>query len=342
MNDTFQEFVNFLRINREKIRDDLLMPDDSPRRHLYSEVFVENYIRNPVTGSFGKDISATDSTEFVRELYNGKKVILIRSYTTAGQDIFSSFLPLVISVGRDDLQRFLTMLMEHSEHLSILKMLEERHPDYILVDGSISGRLNRQSRQILAEGYEAFHEEYMATLSRMINRATNLDIPLLFIAKSSESRAFKEYLLSEIAKKEGDLPIIKEERQSRVNDHYLIKSLADEPGYSKPVKQKAKLHTIEGDFEYHYLTTHIMPDAKDLPLKMDVIGENDKIGEDIISLAFWGYGDVKVHNIWLANVDRMVKFRNDEVENIYMRTFEREIGISLYETRGERRARIRI
>ena len=35
-------------------------------------------------------------------------------------------------------------------------------------------------------------------------------------------------------------------------------------------------------------------------------------------------------------VSDMVKFRTDEVERIYMATFERIIGIPFYETRGER------
>ena len=70
-------------------------------------------------------------------------------------------------------------------------------------------------------------------------------------------------------------------------------------------------------------------------------GSSD-ISENIRNLLFWGYGGLKVHNIWLSRVDDLVKFRSEETENVFMRAFEKEIGISLYETRGERRARIRI
>jgi hypothetical protein len=167
MNDTFSEFMEFLKKNRDAIRDDLLMPYDSPRRMLYSEVFRRNYITEIPEVQFGREIAATDSTETVRELYNGKKLILIRSYSVLGTHRYASFIPLVISVGRDDVQRFLTMLMEHSEHMSMLKLLEERKPDYLLVDGSISGRINRQKRPLVAEGYEEFHEEYSDKLSKL-------------------------------------------------------------------------------------------------------------------------------------------------------------------------------
>ncbi len=343
MNDTFSEFMEFLKKNRDEIRNDLLMPYDSPRRMLYSEVFRRNYITEIPEVPFGKEIAATDSTETVRELYNGKKLILIRSYSVLGTHRYASFIPLVISVGRDDVQRFLTMLMEHSEHMSMLKLLEERKPDYLLVDGSISGRINRQRRPLVAEGYEQFHEEYSDTLSKLLDRSAELSIPLVFMAKSSESRVFREFLLQELGRTKLQEDIIRAEHETRLNDHYLVKSLASSAGYTRPLAQRASLRTTFGEKEYTYNTTHLLPDPKDLPVKMDVYsGKDGIIEDDILSLAFWGYGDIKVHNIWLADADRLVKFRNDEVEGIYMRAFEKEIGISLYETRGERRARIRI
>ena len=64
--------------------------------------------------------------------------------------------------------------------------------------------------------------------------------------------------------------------------------------------------------------------------------------ERIVDTIFWAYAGQKVYNIWLSKVDNMVKFRSEEVEKIYMRQFEKTIGIPMYETRGERRARIRI
>lgn len=343
MNDTFSEFIEFLKQNKESIREDLLMPEDSPRRRLYSEVFRQNYLTSIPEEKFRRNIAATDSTESLRELYNGKKLILIRSYSVIGSEIYSSFIPLVISVGRDDVQRFLTMLMEHSEHLSMLRLLEKRKPDYLLVDGSISGRIMRQKRPLVAEGFENFNEVYTHKLSELLDRSSELGIPLVFMAKSSESRVFKEYLLQELSRRNMNTDFVRGEQESRVNDHYLVKSLASVPGYTRPLQQKGILKVSGGEKEYVYHTTHLLPDPKDLPLKMDVYnGDIGGIGNDILSLAFWGYGDIKVHNIWLADVDRLVKFRNDEVESIYMRAFEREVGISLYETRGERRARIRI
>lgn len=347
MNETYGDFVSFLRENRERIRDDLIMPESSPRRDLYSNSFRRNFLRPP-SGDFGKNISATDSSEFVRELYNGKKIILIRSYTSAGKSIYSSFVPRVMNVGRDDLQRFITMLMEHSEHMSVLRMLEKERPEMVLIDGSISGRINRERRPLVADGYTEFHKDYAGTLGKMIEKANSLGIPLVFIAKSSESRVFKKFLLEEIGRDAGRKDQVRSELDSGLNDHYIIKSLATEPGYTRPLPQTSTLGDGDAAREYLYYTTHVLPDSKDLPLKVDfVLPDNDadssgSLAKSIISMAFWAYGSSKVHNLWLADIDRLVKFRKDEVEDIYMKTFEREIGISFYETRGERRARIRI
>lgn len=347
MNETYGDFVSFLRENRERIRDDLIMPESSPRRDLYSDSFRRNFLSPPSDG-FNRNISATDSSEFVRELYNGKKIILVRSYTSAGKNIYSSFVPRVMNVGRDDLQRFITMLMEHSEHMSVLRMLEKETPGMVLIDGSISGRINRERRRLVAEGYTEFHNDYVKALAAMIDRANSLGIPLVFIAKSSESRVFKKFLLGEISKGTGMKDQIRTELDSGLNDHYLIKSLATGPGYTRPIQQASTLGDGNAAREYIYHTTHILPDARDLPLKMDFVLPGDdmdssgSLARSIISMAFWAYGGSKVHNLWLADIDRLVKFRKEEVEDIYMKTFEREIGISFYETRGERRARIRI
>ncbi|MCL6090523.1 MAG: DNA double-strand break repair nuclease NurA [Candidatus Thermoplasmatota archaeon] len=352
MNDTFSQFVSFLRENAETIRSDLLMPADSWRRSLYSDVFRENYVTFRDASSVSKVISATDSTEFVRELYNGKKIILIRSYTTVGKRVYTSFISKVMSVARDDLQRFLTMLMEHSEHLSILEMLRHERPDFILVDGSLSGRLFKNLNPVDAEGYDNFHEEYVQTLGKLVETVSGLNIPLIFMAKSSETSAFRKFLLNTLKNHRPKDEAVNAESRLKASDHYLVRSLARVPGYTKPIVQPVRKIWKEGDEKFPIVLTHILPRETDLPIKVDIVMSPDGyvpdtveptvIPQEIIDLMFWGYGDLKTYNIWLADVDRLVKFRSSEVENIYMKAFEKEIGISFYETRGERRARIRI
>lgn len=351
MKDTFTLFMDFLRTNREEIRNSLEMAADSWRRDLYGTVFRNNFISAPETEPVtGKSISSTDSTEFIRELYNGKKLILIRAYTVLGKKIFPSFISEVISVSRDDLQQFTIMLMEHSEHISILEMLREESPDYVLVDGSLTGRIFRKFKTLNADGYREFSRKYMETLGEMLETASKKRIPVIFMAKSSESKLFRTYLLNLLKQENPHNQYIPEEENLSASDHFLVKSMAKEAGYTVPLLQAVP--RIWSDGRFPVLTTHILPRLNDLPLKVDVVFSTDgqvpdvtegsTLPGDVLNLMFWGYGDLKTYNIWLADVDRLVKFRNSEVENIYMRAFEREIGVSFYETRGERRARLRI
>ena len=351
MKDTFALFMDFLRNNREEIRNSLEMAADSWRRELYGTVFRDNFISAPETVPVsGKQVSSTDSTEFIRELYNGKKLILIRAYTVLGKRIFPSFISEVISVSRDDLQQFTIMLMEHTEHLSVLDMLRDEKPDYILIDGSLTGRIFRSFRNLNAEGYREFSGNYIRTLGDMLEAASAKGVPVIFMAKSSESKLFRRYLLGLIKASRRQEEALEAEEKLNASDHFLVKSLAGGPGYTVPLLQAAP--RIWGNGKFPVLTTHILPRVNDLPLKVDVVistegnvpdaTEGQELPGDIMNLLFWGYGDLKTYNIWLADVDRLVKFRNSEVENIYMKAFEREIGVSFYETRGERRARLRI
>lgn len=345
MNDTFREFHDFLTENSEKIRSDLIMGVDSPLRETYSDVFSKNYIPFDDDMKPVSDVSSTDSSEFVRELYNGKKLILIRGYTLYRGEVFSSFIPRVQEVSRDHVQAYLTMMMEHSEHLSIFKMLQSVSPKYILVDGSLSGRVMRRTAKLDADGFTGFRETYIQVLEDVLETARVKGIPMVFISKSSESRKFKRFLVKELA---GENPHIDRETLPDSSDHYIVHSLARTPGYTRPLKDT---YTSLNANKAVLMTSHFVPDPYDLPLKVEIIdprnetggdGKTDSIPSDILNLVFWGYGSIKSHNVWLSEVDKLVKFRSAEMENVYMKAFEKYIGVEFYETRGERRARLRV
>ncbi len=343
MNAGYQEYISFLRTNREQIKSDLLIPQDSWRRALYSSVFDKYFIPTPEYSEPNGVISATDSSEILRELYSGKKLVLFRSLTTGQKMNYSSFITKLVTVAREDVQRYTIMNMEHSEHLSILKMLDNESPDYILVDGSITGRIFSEELRVNSDDFTSFRKEYFETLASLLKTAISRGIPLIFMAKSSDSSIFRDFLLSTMHE---DKELIDAEKKKRSSDHFIIKSMASYPGYTVPLERNMKLSSYKSSFDISIMTTHILPDIRDLPIKVEIISSaNEQPGtvpEGILDILFWGYAGIKVYNIWLSRVDDIVKFRSEETENVFMRAFEKEIGISLYETRGERRARIRI
>lgn len=354
MTDTYESYVNFLNKNREEIRDSMLIGEDSDLWKLYEKTFSDNFVTREVGDYNPGNFSATDSSEFVRELYNGKKLILIRAYAKTREVTASDFICEVINVSRDEIRNFTILLMEHTEHVATLKLLETSSPEIVLMDGSLVGRLRHKRNRIDAEKYQDFMDLYFRKLFELIRTCIGRNIPLVFIAKSSESSIFRRYLLERISKDGIAEDSIHGEKEAKRTDHLLIKSFAKKAGYTIPLSVQYPTFGEENEQKHlNVITLHAIPDATDLPVKVDVVvpeaQNQDKgktiwaeIRESILDMVFWGYGGLKTHNIWLADVDREVKFTQKEIESLYMRTFEKVVGIPFYETRGERRARIRI
>ncbi len=334
---SFEEFTSYLAENRESIRGLLYLSGDSPARKVYQPVFRDNFIALGRAQPNRLKIAATDSSEFVRELYNGKKLILSRSFTKYNDSLETRFISRVMSVGREDLNTFIVMLMEHLEHLSVIDFMKsENDSDAVLIDGSITGRLAHRRSSLNAEGFEDFPSIYNSTLHELIEASEKSGIKLVFVAKSSETTIFRRHLSSLLGKDSNE--------DRKITDHLLVKSLAESSGYTKPVRGEYRIPGQESAIAVS--TFHLLPDIKDVPMKVDYVHcgpeEGEDVPEDIISMLFFGYTGYKVYNLWLSDVDNAVKFRAPEVENIYMKEFERHIGIQFYETRGERRVRTRI
>ncbi len=334
--ESFSSYADYLRENRDAIRELLFLSEDSAVRKAYDAVFQDNFISMDQGSPTRLRIAATDSSEFIRELYNGRKLILSRAFTKSADTLKSTFFSRVMSVDREDMNTFMVMLMENLEHLSAIDFLENAESDAILLDGSVTGRFNHRVLTLRAEGFENFHEEYFNVISNLIRTSVEKKVPILFVAKSSETTIFRRHLSSLIGRNVDS--------DRRVTDHLLVKSLARNPGYTRPVKSS---YTIPLTGEKATVSTfHIVPDQSDVPLKVDYVHTSGQADEDvpevIINMLFYGYAGYKVYNLWLSDVDNSVKFRKEEVERIFMKEFERQIGIQFYETRGERRARIRI
>lgn len=333
--NSFEEFSAYLNENAESIRDLLYLPENSPVREFFTPLFLDNFIRRGTEENCDLSIAATDSSEFIRELYNGKKLILVRAFTKLQDEIAPRFLSRVLSIGRDDTSKLLTMLMEHLEHLSVIDFLESGKCDAVLIDGSITGRLAHGLDELDAEGFERLPLEYFSDITRLIKIANNRGIPLLFVAKSSETTIFRRHLESSSGRRQ---------QFTGITDHLLVKSIAPGPGYTRPVTADYRIPGSDTDVKIS--TFHLIQDLGDIPMKIDFVHNESngitEIPERIVNMLFFGYAGYKVHNLWLADVDNAVKFRKSDTENVFMKEFEKQVGVQFYETRGERRVRTRI
>lgn len=345
--DTFSDFMDYLKKNKDSMKRSLKMDETSELYRFYRDLFNSNYNKFNPSEPEKIDVASTDSSEFIRMLYNGKNIIIIRAYTLYKNEITSDFKADIVAVDPVDQRNFTILLMEHSEHKSILKFLENNNPEYIFIDGSLKGRLSHRMEPLPIEGYENFMQDYMKTLKMLIRKIYEIGTTLVFISKSSYTEDFKKYLLSRTRNDPETLKIIEKESKIYKNDHYIIKSFARERGYTTPVMYRKSL---EGN-DINYVSFDVLPDPLDLPFKVQVLSrdfvkedleqEPYNLDEKLINILFYGYTGYKIYNLWLVDVDKKVKFRSQEMEKIYMRAMERELGITFYETRGERRARIR-
>ena len=333
MDETYPEFARFLEQNAERIKDELLIERKSVREQLlpYFEKIYKAW--SPADRKFAT-VAATDSSEFVRELYNGKKIILARAYTLLNRDVDSELFADVLWVSRDDLRPFVSLIMEDCEHRSATRVIETRNPEAILIDGSLIGRLMHNKREIDSERHRKIAETYIQNLRDLMEISIEKGTALVFVSKSSESRSIMRKLLNDLKLNGESFPY---------SDPVLIRSLSKEPGYTTPLK--FDLPSLYGD-KIAVWSFQMMPSLRDLPMKVDFVvggnGYSESFLGRILDTLFWGYSSLKVHNLWIAKVDDMVKFRSDMVESVYMRNFEKYVGVIFPETRGERRARIRI
>ncbi len=334
MDATFDEFVEFMANNAERIRRDLIIEDPDLRKALLP-VFREFFTSWEGTGNEFSRIAATDSSEFVRELYNGKKIVITRAYTVEGDDLESEFFSDVIWAARDDLRPFISLLMEDCEHKSATRIISNRKPDICFIDGSLSGRLMHNLRKLDIERYSDFSEQYARNMRELLETAIMNRTGLVFLSKTSESRTLTNKIASHMKVDRKNLQYV---------DQVLIRSLAEFPGFTTPIRFRLPERYAGNGF--NVWSSHIIPSLQDLPLKIDFITQEDQYDDSffrrILDTVFWGYTGLKVHNLWISRVDSMVKFRNEIMEKIYMRQFEKSVGVDFPETRGERRARIRI
>lgn len=334
MDPTFQYFAEFLRSNADKIRQDLLIEDTGLRRTL-QPAFQQFFKPWRKSGTEFSRIAATDSSEFVRELYNGKKIILTRAYTVQNDYLETEFFSDVVWAARDDLRPFISLLMEDCEHKSAIRAIKKWEPEVCFIDGSLTGRLMHNLRKLDVENHASLSSKYKENLKELLDTAARSKTVIVFLSKSSESRTLMRKIIE----------ILKMDKQSlQYVDQVLIRSMAEFPGFSVPIRFDLPLPYAKDALTVW--SSHIVPVLHDLPLKIDFITQgavyDDSVFKQILDTIFWGYTGVKVHNLWISRVDSMVKFRTEIMERIYMRHFEKTVGVDFPETRGERRARIRI
>ncbi len=332
--DFFQAYSDFLERNRDNIRRSITIHRDDPAYDFFKEKLKKLYFPLPEPQKPEINVTATDGSEFSRELYNGQKLVIARSLSLTGEREDEQSCFHLVNMNREDKSEIVKRIMEDMEHRSATEAMKSNKGGICLMDGSLSGRLYWGKKRFDTDIEPDLYDMYMKNLAQFLQTIENGKGILVYVGKTSDTTIFKRSILTSV----GEIPDFIKKRS--ITDHLLIRSLAEFPGYTEPVRMDYELPDKK---TISFYTTHILPSMSDTPMKVDFIFPADSPFDlkNLISWLIWAYTGLDNHNLWLSVADKKVKFSRNETEEIIMRMFFDAADSEIVETRGERRARIR-
>lgn len=332
--DFVEKYTAFLQNNRDMIRRSLVLHEEDPAYVYFRDKIQRLFHELPEQKKPELRLSATDGSEFSRELYNGQKLVVARAVSQIDGDELEEDAFHLIRVDREQKSELIKRIMENLEHLAATRSILEKDAQVCLMDGSLSGRLYWGTTKFDTD-LPDIYSLYTENLVNFVRAIKEKRIVLIFIGKSSETMILKRTIL------ESDTNAPDNIMKQAITDHLLIKSIVQNPGYTEPIFVEKEI--VKGQ-KISFYTMHVLPSMDDTPMKVDFIIPEDSVIDhrDIVSWIMWGYTGLKNHNLWISLADKRVKFHREETEDIIMKQFIKMAGSENVETRGERRARIRI
>lgn len=331
--DFVEKYTAFLQNNRDMIRRSLVLHEEDPAYVYFRDKIQRLFHELPEQKKPELRLSATDGSEFSRELYNGQKLVVARAVSQIDGDELEEDAFHLIRVDREQKSELIKRIMENLEHLAATRSILEKDAQVCLMDGSLSGRLYWGTTKFDTD-LPDIYSLYTENLVNFVRAIKEKRIVLIFIGKSSETMILKRTIL------ESDTNAPDNIMKQAITDHLLIKSIVQNPGYTEPIFVEKEI--VKGQ-KISFYTMHVLPSMDDTPMKVDFIIPEDSVIDhrDIVSWIMWGYTGLKNHNLWISLADKRVKFHREETEDIIMKQFIKMAGSENVETRGDRRARIR-
>ncbi|HID90988.1 TPA: DNA double-strand break repair nuclease NurA [Candidatus Bathyarchaeota archaeon] len=154
-----------------------------------------------------------------------------------------------------------------------------------------------------------------------------------------------------------DLP-----RMAKNPEWYVRRSFKNsliENRYKKDEFLKYAVNVIQKVLKFPTVVSfHLLLDRRDTPLRIDipswVLGSENTLNtleknrllkdvdddlEELICMLRSGYAGLMDYNVWLKRADEEVKLRRKDMDALYERVLEKELGVTLVHTRGYRRVK---
>ncbi len=439
-------FMEVLRAKKTSMREKLGMKEDSIINEALKAVFDRNWHQIPREDLEEVHVFAVDGSRAMREYVGGARFYVTRAFGVTNKGEKARLLDSDVFYARgreEEVQGYISLKTEFVEMKLALQNVKKLKGDlkFILIDGSLYGRMSHLFREFPVDGDSAFSLDYIKLYSELLEKCKENNIHLVGVSKDSRANFTKTLLLKELFSEE--LKALKEtltpeerltlsrcfktintnpnftfekltelkKRHGRAlekmeaillearigTDFQMISHFASSPGYTTPVELGAQEQAMtmlknisrnaEGYVRHNFknaivenynrrdeflreavetirlilnfptvVSFHVLFDPRDTPIRVDVpswdVGLDNTMREltgnlllyefkekveEVLRLLLSGYGGLRNYNVWLKYADDMVKLHLRDVDDIYERALERELGFLLIHTRGYRR-----
>lgn len=198
----------------------------------YQELFSKRWLPLDALDENPNDVYAVDSSNGEVELSGGGVILFTRSLAIApnGGEVrrlrLDAFYPRRVHEYED----YRRLVREYMEHEVALKAVEEG-ARYVLIDGSLYGRMLHALYELDIEDREGFTLEYVRNYGELLSKATLRGTVLVGVSKDSRSTLFKEEvlrseILSHVSSKQGVSETVKDRwEELRRQPHKTMRKL---------------------------------------------------------------------------------------------------------------------
>lgn len=147
------------------------------------------------------NVAAVDSSSYYITTADGGIFYVARAIARAGESTYRKLDADVeyTSEPEPKIVEFVGRKMEWLEHEVALEVAKEKLAEYILIDGSIYGRLAHLPLELHYANNKDFMLEYFETLAKLLETCEKNRIAVIGISKESRTSFFREFLIRVIA-----------------------------------------------------------------------------------------------------------------------------------------------
>ncbi len=257
------EFINNLNEKTKRILENF---ENKEINKLYEKLFPFYWIDHDIENHDPtQEVIAIDSSRGHCPTNNGGFFFVSRAMAYGNQkkykEVYTDFDFSNVKTQSDYIGR----VMEWTEHSVAIQAIKKGFTKYVLIDGSIYGRLSHLPMELNLDNNKGFMIQYFETYLNLLDICKKKKIPLIGISKESRTSFFREFLIKQILKskisnsqllnkllsealdfpknaiklakstKDDDIILLTEELIARKPDSLLILNNAHHAGYTKPL-----------------------------------------------------------------------------------------------------------